>query len=301
MSHRDIIQILDSEEGSLIRSIIYSYVTCRRFEGRPFHGQPPLPLPPFRVKEEPPFSCTAIDFAGPLYINMHGVTKCSRVWICLYTCCVTQAMHLDVVPDLSTHTFIRSLKQFCTRRGIPHKLLSDNGKTFKAAAKVVGSIMDQQDVKQYLSQIGVKWCFNLEKAPWWGGVFERLIKPWRHVWENDWSGKIYSWWVDNCHQGDTLQGEQNGPKYPMKVHVWAGISKREQTGICIFEGIMNAELFIDILDKILVTFIKRVYPEGHEFMQDNDPSTCQIWQNSGRRISPSIGGRRLLSLQTIIP
>ena len=20
------------------------------------------------------------------------------------------------------------------------------------------------------------WCFNLEKAPWWGGVFERMIK-----------------------------------------------------------------------------------------------------------------------------
>ena len=22
----------------------------------------------------------------------------------------------------------------------------------------------------------MKWTFNLEKAPWWGGVFERLVK-----------------------------------------------------------------------------------------------------------------------------
>ena len=161
---------------SLVRTIIHQCVTCRRFEGRPFQGPPPPPLPPFRVKEEPPFSCTAVDFAGPLYIKAYGVTKDSKTWICLYTCCVTRAVHLDVVPDLSTHIFIRSLKRFCARRGLPHKFLSDNGKTFKAAAKVLESIMDQQDVKLYLSQIGVKWCFNLERAPWWGGVFERLIK-----------------------------------------------------------------------------------------------------------------------------
>lgn len=32
------------------------------------------------------------------------------------------------------------------------------------------------DVKSYLLQAGVEWCFNLEKAPRWGGVFERLVK-----------------------------------------------------------------------------------------------------------------------------
>ena len=34
---------------------------------------------------------------------------------------------------------------------------------------------------------------------------------------------------------------------------------------------MDAVLFVDILDKTLVPFIERVYPEGHKFMQDNDP------------------------------
>ena len=34
---------------------------------------------------------------------------------------------------------------------------------------------------------------------------------------------------------------------------------------------MNAELFIDILDKTLLPFIEWVYLEGHKFMHDNDP------------------------------
>ena len=43
------------------------------------------------------------------------------------------------------------------------------------------------------------------------------------------------------------EGERPRPKPPTKVHVWAGISKKGATGICIFEGKMNAHLFCQIL------------------------------------------------------
>jgi len=52
-------------------------------------------------------------------------------------------------------------------------------------------------------------------------------------------------------------------KHPVKVHVWAGISMRGRTGICIFEGIMDVE----ILQQTLLPFISEVYPDGHRFMQ----------------------------------
>lgn len=60
------------------------------------------------------------------------------------------------------------------------------------------------------------------------------------------------------------------PKHPVKVHVWAGISKQGATGICIFQGTLVKELFVDILDKTLLPFIKDIIPQ-HRFMQDNDP------------------------------
>lgn len=61
------------------------------------------------------------------------------------------------------------------------------------------------------------------------------------------------------------------PKHPVKVHVWPGISKRGRTGICIFDGTMDAVLYISILRQTLLPFIQSVYPLGHKFMQDNDP------------------------------
>ena len=57
----------------------------------------------------------------------------------------------------------------------------------------------------------------------------------------------------------------------MKVHVWAGISLRGRTGICIFEGTMDKFLYIDILEKTLLHFVDEVYPDGHRFMADNYP------------------------------
>lgn len=61
------------------------------------------------------------------------------------------------------------------------------------------------------------------------------------------------------------------PKHPQKVHVWAGISLRGPTKICIFDRTMDATLCVQILHTTLLPFIAQKYPEGHRFMQDNDP------------------------------
>ena len=81
-----------------------------------------------------------------------------------------------MVPDLNAVTFIRSFKRFTARRGIPTKVVSDNGKTFKAASKIIQGEFDDPDVERQFTEFRVEWAFNLEKAPWWGGVFERMIK-----------------------------------------------------------------------------------------------------------------------------
>ena len=59
------------------------------------------------------------------------------------------------------------------------------------------------------------------------------------------------------------------PKHPIKVHVWGGISHRGQISVTVFEGKMNARLFMEILDDTLVPFIKDVYPDGCHLVRDN--------------------------------
>ena len=63
------------------------------------------------------------------------------------------------------------------------------------------------------------------------------------------------------------------PKHPAKVHVWAGISWNRATKACIFEGIMDADLYFKILEEYLVPFIESVYPQNHRFMRTTTRST----------------------------
>ena len=154
-----------------MKHILHHCTTCRRFEGKSYHAPPPPPLPNYRVQEAPPFTITGVDFAGPLYVRSpDGGQK--KVWICLYTCCVVRAVHLDPAPNMCAPTFLRSFKRFAARRGLPSRVISDNGKAFKAAAKTIQAVLGHKDVKSYFSGLGVKWMFNI----WWGGIFERMVR-----------------------------------------------------------------------------------------------------------------------------
>ena len=160
----------------IVRQILLKCLICRRYEGPPQTAPRAPPLPQFRVQEEPAFTCCGVDFAGPLFVKTQGLVTEKKVWICLYTCSVTRAVHLDLVPNMTADAFVRCFRRFTARRGFPRRMVSDNGKTFKSADKVIHSVLTHPDVKQYSSNISLQWCFNLERAPWWGGLFERMVK-----------------------------------------------------------------------------------------------------------------------------
>ncbi len=80
-----------------------------------------------------------------------------------------------------------------------------------------------------------------------------------------------------CHKRFCFRKKNAKPRYkpkakhPIKVHVWAAISRQGATRVAIFEGKMDAAFYIQILEKYLVSFIHSAFPRTHRFMQDNDP------------------------------
>ena len=59
---------------------------------------------------------------------------------------------------------------------MPSLIVSDNAKTFKAAEKALRSLYNHERVQAKLRNKRVTWKFNLERAPWWGGVFEGMVR-----------------------------------------------------------------------------------------------------------------------------
>ena len=71
--------------------------------------------------------------------------------------------------------FLGSFKRFIACRGFPGKVISDNRKTLVAAAKWLRKIMRNERRNDFLALHEVIWQFDLSRAPWWGGMLERLV------------------------------------------------------------------------------------------------------------------------------
>ncbi|XP_065640396.1 uncharacterized protein LOC124805948 [Hydra vulgaris] len=102
-----------------------------------------------------------------LYQNLKNIYEGNdlyKVWIFLFTCATTRALFLDLVPDTSAESCIRSLRRFFAKRGTPSEILSDNGSQFTSNL-----------TQNFTSSLGITWHFNIPAAPWWGGFFERLV------------------------------------------------------------------------------------------------------------------------------
>lgn len=152
-----------------VRAILTSCVICRRYEARSVSTSTPA-LPEPRVRDAVAFETTGIDLAGPLHLRDN-----SKVWICLYTCAVYRAVHLELTSSLSMDSFLQTFRRFVARRGRPSIVYTDNGGNFVGTNNAF-SQLDWDKISKYSAAHQIDWRFNPPTAAWWGGWWERLIR-----------------------------------------------------------------------------------------------------------------------------
>jgi len=156
-----------------VRKLLRTCVTCQTLEGAAFRASDPAPLPKLRVQETAPFVVTGVDFTGLLCVCSEGnETKC---YICLFTCVVTRAVHLEVVSDLTEKGFLQAFRCFTGRKSLPYHMISDNASTYLAAADELKQLFQSPLLKDSLTRQGVEWQFIPKRAPWYGDFGSDLL------------------------------------------------------------------------------------------------------------------------------
>lgn len=64
-------------------------------------------------------------------------------------CFAVKAIHLELLSDLSTQTFLAALKRFFSRRGKSSKFYCDNGGSFIGAKNELKELYEVQRRKDY--------------------------------------------------------------------------------------------------------------------------------------------------------
>ncbi|CAC5354904.1 unnamed protein product [Mytilus coruscus] len=110
---------------SEVKRVLRKCTICKRCEGGPYKMPLMPPLPKKRVNESASFTYTGVDYFGPIYVKSDTGNK--KVWVCLYTCLVVRAIHLELMQDMSAEQFFIGFRRFIARWGNPKQIISDNG------------------------------------------------------------------------------------------------------------------------------------------------------------------------------
>ncbi|XP_015119043.1 uncharacterized protein LOC107042496 [Diachasma alloeum] len=138
--------------------------------------------PPERVTPSPPFTHTGLDYAGPVNVRTTPGRghKSHKGYIALFVCMVTRTIHLELVSDYSTPTFLAAFDKFASRRGLPSDLYSDYGTTFQGAErelrKVIDEVYQNPDVQANIATKRIEWHFIPPSSPHFGGLWKAGVK-----------------------------------------------------------------------------------------------------------------------------
>ena len=177
-----------------VKAALAGCVTCKRWTAACM-PQKISPLPEDRLIQTRPFSRIGVDFAGPYTVKdtLDGRTVERKAWIALFTCFSTRAVMVDCVLDLTTATFLNSLRRLSARFGAPSEIWSDNAKTFKAAANELKALWSPSSFKKMKAQLlekGIIWHHIAPLSPWQGGVWERLVGLVKAPFKKTFSGRM---------------------------------------------------------------------------------------------------------------
>lgn len=141
-----------------------------------------------RVTPFRPFSKCGIDYADLVILReSKRWNACNnKVYICIFVCFTTKEIHIELVSDLSSESFLTSLKWFVSRRGAPVVIYSDNDTNFKGASRYLTEFYEFHNAEETQSKLfccdsKISWCFIPPNAPHFGGLWEAAIKSIKYL------------------------------------------------------------------------------------------------------------------------
>ena len=158
-----------------IKKVLKNCAECKLLKGVPYITPETPALPSFRVEQTEPFQFTGVDYMGLLYIRGNDSSKIKKCYIALFTCMVTRAVHLEVAIDGTSEAFARAFRRFVAYQTIPQIIFSDRGSNFVGFQPMLNELMKTSHMEQEMRRNRIEWRFIPAKAPWFGGIWERLV------------------------------------------------------------------------------------------------------------------------------
>ena len=132
-------------------------------------------LPKDRIRMVRPFEHVGCDYTSHIFVRDNN-NQVRKMYIILYTCLTLRAVFLDLVPDMSTLTFLMSFQRFSNIYGVPLKLYSDNAKSFISGGDALYKSLTSDLFTDHLRKNNIQHCRIPIYSAWVGSCWERQIR-----------------------------------------------------------------------------------------------------------------------------
>lgn len=160
-----------------VKNIISKCFICKRYNSLAYKYPKLCNLPRERVNFIRAFREVGVDYTSHIFLNTSENNN-EKYYILLFTCMQTRAVHIELIKDMTTKSFVQALIRFSNLYGTPCTIYSDNARSFIAAFE--GNIISYHlKTDEYLNRFQI---FNIKHkriplySPWYGSCWERLIK-----------------------------------------------------------------------------------------------------------------------------
>jgi len=141
-------------------------------------------LPLDRVRISRPFRISGVDLFGPIRVSLGVRDKAAlKMYVALFICFSTKAVHLELLKDLTSNSFILFLSRIVDQCGPLERLYCDNATNFVGSARLLQEMAS--NVRSTLGTYGVhhqvKFVFIPPRSPHFGGLWEAAVKSARHL------------------------------------------------------------------------------------------------------------------------
>ena len=117
---------------------------------------------------------TGIDYTGHFFIK-YG-TEVVKMYLVLFTCLNIRAIHLELVPNMTTAEFINAFIRFTNIYNLPDTIYTDNANYFIQGLTVISKGQVTNDFCGYLDKNNVKHIRIPLYAAFMGAAWERMIR-----------------------------------------------------------------------------------------------------------------------------
>ena len=129
------------------------------------------------------FRYISVDLAGPLEYRAEGDCECppsiKKSWLLVGCDYLSRAIHLELLRDKSTQSFLFALEKLFTRRGVSKQIFCDNDATFRKGdleLKRLYKSIDFREVEEKTAGRGVSFVYGTPLHSSGNGIVEICVR-----------------------------------------------------------------------------------------------------------------------------